>query len=140
VARIRRILGLDSAVVFGDLLRPGILGRRLSNIAVAVKPPTANFSRRPEFAAADIAVNVTVKEVQQVLWKILRFHPFHAAWPFPAQRYTSSLAESRYPLQPAKLHNFAKFVITRRSILKNGVYLCAADQSRPIRPLRPKQN
>ncbi|MCZ2078233.1 MAG: hypothetical protein LC130_24950 [Bryobacterales bacterium] len=49
----RLVAGLAPPVVLGDLLRPRVIGGRLSHNAIAVTPPVANFcapsrnSRRP---------------------------------------------------------------------------------------------
>jgi hypothetical protein len=61
---------------------------------VAVKPPTANFFA-PSNNSADIVVNVTVKEVQQLLWKIGCFLSFDVKWILPgAKNTTSSMSKS----------------------------------------------
>jgi len=38
----------DAFVVFGNLLRPRVVGRKAFQIMAAVRPPTANFCAHPE--------------------------------------------------------------------------------------------
>ncbi len=54
-------------------------------MAVAVRPPTANFLRRfQEIAPVHVAVDVAIKQIQQLLRKIAGFLSFHTSIPLLA--------------------------------------------------------
>ena len=72
------VLGLDAAVVFGHLLRPGVIGTEALPDRGSGQAADGEFLRAiQECAAVDIAVHVAVKKVQQLLRKIGRFLSFH---------------------------------------------------------------
>ena len=57
-------------------------------MAVAVKPPTANFLRAVQKrAAVDIAVNVVIEQIEQFLRVVGCFLSFHESAPVQRQAY-----------------------------------------------------
>ncbi len=72
------ILGLDALVVFGDLLRPGVVGAQaLPNGGGGHAADGELLGAIQEIAPGDIAVDVAVEEVQQFLRVIGCFLAFH---------------------------------------------------------------
>ena len=77
------VFGLDAAVVFGNLLGPGVIGAQAFPELVAVTPARGEFLRAVEKAAAvDIAVDIEIEEIQQLLRVIGGFLSFHMNVPF----------------------------------------------------------
>src|ERR1700680_326078 len=94
----RRVLGLDTAVVLGDLLRPRVIrAEALPDGRGSHAAYRELFRAIQEFAAVDIAVNVTVKEVQQLLREIRGFLPVHVKGSFPRQRIPHHPAALSWP-------------------------------------------
>src|SRR5437879_6301496 len=72
------IFGLDSAVVFGNLLRPSVIRAKALPYCCRGYAADSELLRAiQEFAPFDIAVNVTVKQVQQFLREIGSSFSFH---------------------------------------------------------------
>ncbi len=76
------VLGLDAAVVLGNLLRPGVIGTQ------ALPDPHGRHAANREFlrafqeiAALDFAVHIAVKQIQQLLRILARLPSLH--WDIP---------------------------------------------------------
>ena len=73
-----RRLGLDALVVLGDLLRPGVVGAEALPDRRGGQAADGELLRAiQEFAAVDVAVDILVEQVEQLLRVIGRFLSFH---------------------------------------------------------------
>jgi hypothetical protein len=80
---IGQIFGLDARVIFGDLLRKGIVGPQALQHRGGCEAAYREFCGAiQKITAADHAVNVTIKQLENFWREIAGLFPFHSSYSY----------------------------------------------------------
>ncbi len=87
------VFGLDAVVVFGNLLGPGVVGTQALEDRRGGEAADGEFLRAiQKVAALDVAMDIEIEEVEQLLREVRRFFALHGGDSFSGQRISHPVA------------------------------------------------